>query len=94
MKIMYVGLWDLIGRKYTDPEDDEYAMLVSKDGVHIANAVEILFSKAKGEGRIREYIIEIPCVFDTIGIEMVYVLIVSWINADGSLGTYYTEVCH
>ena len=71
-------------------------MLVSKDGVHIANAVEILFSKAKakGEGRIREYNIEIPCVFDTIGIEMVYVLIVSWINADGFLGTYYTEVCH
>ena len=91
---MYVELWDLIGRKYTDPEDDEYAMLVSKDGVHIANAVEILFSKAKGEGRICEYNIEIPCVFDTIGVEMVYVLIVSWINADGSLGTYYTEVCH
>lgn len=91
---MYVELWDLIGRKYTDPEDDEYAMLVSKDGIHIANAVETLFSEAKGEGRIREYNIEIPCVFDTIGIEMVYVLIISWINADGSLGTYYTEVCH
>lgn len=60
---MYVELWDLIGRKYTDPEDDEYAMLVSKDGVHIANAVEILFSKAKGEGRIREYNIEIPLRF-------------------------------
>ena len=91
---MYAELWNLIGRKYTDPEDDEYTMLVSKDGVHIANAVETLFSKAKGEGRIREYNIEIPCVFDTIGIEMVYVLIVSWINADGTLGTYYTEVCH
>ena len=91
---MYVELWDLIGRKYTDPEDDEYTMLVSKDGVHIANAVETLFFFSQGEGRIREYNIEIPCVFDTIGIEMVYVLIVSWINADGSLGTYYTEVCH
>ena len=90
---MYVELWDLIGRKYTDPEDDEYAMLISKDGIHITNAVETLFSKAKGEDRIREYNIEIPCVFDTIGIE-VYVLIVSWINADGTLGTYYTEVCH
>lgn len=57
---MYVELWDLIGRKYTDPEDDECAMLVSKDGIHITNAVETLFSKAKGEGRIREYNIEIP----------------------------------
>lgn len=91
---MYAELWYLISRKYTDPEDDEYTMLVSKDGVHIVNAVDTLFSKAKGEGRIRKYNIEIPCVFDTIGIEMVYVLIVSWINADGSLGTYYTEVCH
>lgn len=91
---MYVELWDLIGRKYTDPEDDEHTMLVSKDGVHITNAVETLFSEAKGECRIREYNIEIPCVFDTIGIEMVYVLIISWINADGTLGTYYTEVYH
>lgn len=46
---MYVELWDLIGRKYTDPEDDEYAMLVSKDGVHIANAVEILFPKLRAK---------------------------------------------
>lgn len=91
---MYVELWNLIGRKYSDPEDEEYTMLISKDGIHIANAVDETFSKAKGEGRIREYDIEIPCVFDTIGIEMVYMLIVSWINADGSLGTYYTEVCH
>ena len=90
---MYQELWDLIGRDYSDPEDDEYTMLISKDGVHIANAIEILFSKAKGEGRIREYDIEVPCVFNTIGVEMVYMLIVSWINADGSLGTYHTEVC-
>lgn len=91
---MYVELWDLIGRKYTDPEDDEYSMLFSKDGVHIGDAVDELFSKAQSEGRVRSYDISVPCVFDTIGIEMIYVLIVSWINADGSLGTYYTEVCH
>lgn len=88
---MYVELWDLIGRKYTDPEDDEYAMLVSKDGVHIGDAVDELFSEAQGNCQICSYDVEVPCVFETVDMA-IYVLIVSWINADGSLGTYYTEV--
>ena len=88
---MYQELWDLIGTNYSDPEDDEYAMLFSKDNIHIGDAVDELFSKAQGDGRIRSYNIEVPCVFDTVGIS-ICVLIVSWINEDGSLGTYYTEV--
>lgn len=90
---MYQELWDLIGRDYSDPEDDEYAMLFSKDDVHIGDAVDKLFSKAQGNCQIRSYNVEVPCVFDT-GDMAIYVLIVSWINADGSLGTYYTEVCY
>ena len=66
-------------------------MLFSKDDVHIGDAVDELFSKAQGDGRIRCYNIEVPCVFDTVGIS-ICVLIVSWINEDGSLETYYTEV--
>lgn len=88
---MYQELWDLIGRDCSDPEDDEYAMLFSKDDVHIGDAVDELFSKAQGNCQIRSYNVEVPCVFDTVGMA-IYVLIVSWVNADGSLGTYYTEV--
>ena len=88
---MYQELWDLIGRDYSDPEDDEYAMLFSKDDVHIGDAVDELFSKAQGNCQIRGYNVEVPCVFDTVGMA-IYVLIVSWVNKDGSLSTYYTEV--
>lgn len=88
---MYQEVWDLIDRNYSNLEDDECTMLVSKDDVHIGDAVDELFSKAQGDGRIRSYNVEVPCVFDSVGLA-IYVLIISWINEDGSLGTYYTEI--
>ena len=88
---MYQKIWDLIDRDYSDPEDDECTMLVSKDDVHIGDAIEELFSKAREEGQVRDYNIDVPCVFDSIGMA-IYILIVSWTDKDGSLYTYYTEI--
>ena len=88
---MIQELWDLIGRDYSDPEDDEYALLFSKDGVHIGDAVEKLFSEAQGNCWIRDYDISVPCVYESIRIA-IYVLIATWIDKDGTLQAFYQEV--
>ena len=60
--------------------------LLEKDEF-IGDAVNNLFVNAQANGWIRDYSIEIPYIYGSINLE-IYMLIISWINSDGSLGTY------
>lgn len=82
-------LLDLIDNEFTNEDGD--TTLFNKDGLHIGDVVDHLFSTAEGLEQIKKYQVAVPCVYDGPNIE-IYMLIVSWIEADGYLGVYYERI--
>lgn len=86
---MTQALLDLIDGEFTNENGD--TTLFNKDGLHIGDAVDHLFSTAEGNAWIKNYNIAVPCIYEDWEMS-VYMLIVSWVNADGYLDTYYERI--
>lgn len=82
-------LLDLIDNEFSDECGD--TILFNKDGLHIGDVIDNLFSTAEDTKRVKSYNIAVPCIYEDWKMS-VYMLIVSWINADGSLDTYYERI--
>lgn len=86
---MYHELYELLEKEFTD--GNENLMRYNEEDEFIGDAVNNLFVNAQVNGWIRDYNIETPCIYEGSGLE-IYMLIVSWINSDDSLGTYNESI--
>ena len=82
---MYDELYELLDKEFTDENGN--LMRFNDEDEFIGDAVNNLFVNAQANCQIRDYNIEIPCVYEGPGLE-IYMLIISWITSDGFLGVY------
>lgn len=86
---MYHDLYELLEKEFTDGNGN--LMRYNEEDEFIGDAVNNLFVNAQANDWIRDYLIRIPCIYESLNLE-IYMLIISWINSDGSLGTYNDSI--
>lgn len=86
---MYHDLYELLEKEFTDGNGN--LMRYNEEDEFIGDAVNNLFVNAQANGWIRDYNIEVPCVYEGLSLE-IYMLIISWVNSDGSLGSYNESI--
>lgn len=86
---MYHDLYELLEKEFTDGNGN--LMRYNEEDEFIGDAVNNLFVNAQANDWIRDYLIRIPCIYESLNLE-IYMLIISWINTDGSLGTYNDSI--
>lgn len=82
---MYHDLYELLEKEFTD--GNQNLMRFNEEDEFIGDAVNNLFVNAQANGWICEYSIEVPCVYESIGLD-IYMLIIAWVYPDGALATY------
>lgn len=86
---MYHDLYELLEKEFTDGNGN--LMRYNEEDEFIGDAVYNLFVNAQANGWIHDYNIEVPCVYESLSLE-IYMLIISWVNSDGFLGTYNESI--
>lgn len=86
---MYHDLYELLEKEFTDGNGN--LMRYNEEDEFIGDAVNNLFVNAQANDWIRDYLIRIPCIYESLNLE-IYMLIISWVNSDGSLGTYNESI--
>lgn len=86
---MYHDLYELLEKEFTDGNGN--LMRYNEEDEFIGDAVNNLFVNAQANSWIHDYNIEVPCVYESLSLE-IYMLIISWVNSDGFLGTYNESI--